>query len=122
MSKLNVKEMAESKKAAGDPCRNIVRRRVSRSAYIRAIETEGAHVATAEGESWWREQERKHPFICAGGNRPEGTNSPNGAVNRLGRVSRRFTVARGWEKFVGGVWEKVEKREKKRDKRDRRDK
>lgn len=118
MSRLNVKEMRESKKAAAMPCRDIVQRRVSRAAYLRAVETEGQHVATAEGESWWKEQERRHPFICAGGHKPEGTDSPNGSTNRLGRVSKRFTVARGWERYVGGKWEKVEKRDKpgKRDK------
>lgn len=98
------KEMAESARAAKVPCRSIVRRRVSRSAYMRALETEGPHVATPEGEAWWREQERRHPFIMAGGNRPEGTDSLNGHTCRLGKVSRRFSVKTGWMRWEGGRW------------------
>jgi hypothetical protein len=103
VSKLNQAEMMESKAAAAVPCRDIVRRRVSRSAYIRAVQTEGTHVATAEGEPWWREQERKHPCILAGGNRPEGTDSPNGHVNRFGRVKERM-VGGKWYHWAGGKW------------------
>jgi hypothetical protein len=103
MSKLDVREMAESRKAAAVPCRGIVRRRVSKAAYMRAVETEGPHVATAAGESWWREQERRHPFILAGGNKPEGTDAPNGSANRYGRVKERRRAGR-WEHYENGQW------------------
>ena len=114
MARLVQSEMAESKKAAEIPCRSIVRRRVSRTAYMRALETEGPHIAGPEGEAWWREQERKHPFIMAGGNRPDGTDSPNGHANRYGKVKERYSVTRGWERWNGSGWKKIRKTARKR--------
>lgn len=104
MARLVKSEMAESARAAAMPCRSIVRRRVSKRAYMRALETEGPHIASPEGEAWWREQERRHPFIMAGGNRPESTDSPNGHRNRFGKASYRARVADG--RLVREVWGK----------------
>ena len=95
MARLVKSEMAESARAAAMPCRSIVRRRVSKRAYMRALETEGPHIASPEGEAWWREQERRHPFIMPGGNRPESTDSPNGHWNRFGKGSDRARWADG---------------------------
>lgn len=110
MARLAESEMAESKAAAAVPCRGIVRRRVSKRAYMRALETEGPHIAGPEGEAWWRDQERRYPFIMAGGNRPDGTDSLNGHRNRHGKVSRRFVPGKGWYEWRGGGWERARER------------
>ena len=96
MAAINRREVAESARAARIPCKGFVRRRVSKSAYLRAVQTEGRYIMTPEGDAWWREQERRNPCILAGGNRPEGTDSANGRVNRYGRVKERRTKE-GWE-------------------------
>lgn len=100
------REMLESKRAAEIPVRGIVRRRVSRSAYMRALETEGPYIATPAGEPWWREQERRHPFVMAGGNRPDGTDSLNGHRNKFGTVTWKFSVKHGWLCWKRGKWVK----------------
>lgn len=102
-------EVRESYAAAKRADRKCCARRVSRRAYLRALTEEGPHVATADGEEWWRDQERRFPGICAGGNRPDGTDSRNGHRNRHGKVSLRSMVVDGVlvrERWTKDGWER----------------
>ena len=101
---LDEREMARSAELAKLPGGGICRRRVSRRAYLRALRDEGPHVAEAEGEAWWREQERRHPFIMAEGFRPEGTDSPNGHRSRWGKAGYRFVPGKGRFVWRDGGW------------------
>ena len=101
---LDTAQMALSKDLAGLPGGGITRRRVSRKAYMEALKREGPAIATEEGESWWRDQERRNPFIMAGGRRPDGTDSPNGHTCKWGRVKEKYVAGRGWFRWENGGW------------------
>jgi hypothetical protein len=98
-------EQSRSAALARLPGGGVCRRRVSRRAYERALSAEGPHVASAEGEAWWRDQERRHPEIMCAGFRPDGTDSPNGHVCRHGTVDRRSRYDADARCIVREVWD-----------------
>lgn len=77
----------------------------SRLAVLNAIRTEGKEVMTEAGECFWKDMARRYPWQNPDGV-AEGTDSPNGHVNRLGKVSERYTASRGWEHWdpASGDW------------------
>jgi hypothetical protein len=77
---------------------------VDKRALMNAVRSEGREILTEQGADYWKDQERKYPHLNVSGRGGDSGQSPDGSANRFGRVSRRFTAARGWERRVGGEW------------------
>ena len=68
---------------------------VHREALFEAIRQEGPEVLSSAAQSWWDDQKRMNPWMCADGHVP-GCDSINGHRNRIGKVRERMR---------GGHWE-----------------
>lgn len=77
---------------------------VHRDAMFAAIASEGPEVLTAAAKSWWDDQKRRNPWMCADGVVP-GTDSINGHVCKYGKVSERWMNGKWyhWENGKGWV-------------------
>lgn len=80
---------------------------VSREAFMNAVATEGPEVAQDRG--YWRDMERRYPWMNAAGRPTDTGDSPDGSRNRHGRVGyrARWDAERGRlvrERRVRGRW------------------
>ena len=82
---------------------------VDKRALMNAVRSEGREILTEQGADYWRDQERKYPHLGLSGRGVDSGQSPDGTRNRFGRVSYRWTQARGGERRVNGEWVRVEK-------------
>lgn len=64
-------------------------RQVGVTAFMNAVQTEGPEVATAAGEGYWRDMDRRYPWIAAERVFPGG-----GMLTRWGRVKERTVYGR----------------------------
>ena len=78
---------------------------IDRRALMNAVKSEGSVILTEAGAEYWKDQERKYPHLNISG-RDTQSGQSNGASSHFGKVSRRFSVARGWERRVNGNWVK----------------
>lgn len=98
---LEAKKIAPAKKGKGLRCS------ISRDAVMNAVESEGPGVLRKEGAGYWRDMERRYPWLNAGGCATDTGNSPNGHKCRLGPVTRRARWSNGKlirERWEGGKW------------------
>lgn len=97
------KKLIELRRQVGaKPHEGRVRAR-SAEAVMNAVLTEGKEVLTSAGKSFWADMERRYKWQAPDGNWSDG-NSPNGHVNRLGKVRERMRGGRWehWDNRLGG--------------------